>query len=74
MTNQEALDLLEEFTTEAETAIRAAVWARAFLIEGGEPTWDAVKSVAWSGQQIANVGDRVRRLAHDDVFQSITPF
>lgn len=73
MTNEEALDLLDTFVQEAQQAVVNAVWARAFLIEGGEPAWDAMKSVAYSGQTLTYTGARIATLADDDVFQAILP-
>lgn len=72
MTNQEALDLLDDFATQAERAVRAAVWAQAFLVEGGEPTWDAVKDVSRAAAAISRNAVLVSELA-DEHFEDIIP-
>jgi len=46
MNNEDALIALENFIDTASNAVQIGVWAQAFLQEGGEPTWDAVKSVS----------------------------
>lgn len=71
-TNEEALELLEEFATQAQTAVQTAVWAQAYLTEGGEATWDAVKSVATSAELLADIASRVRLLP--ECYDDITPF
>lgn len=71
-TNEEALELLQEFAETASKSVMAAVWAEAFLTEGGVPTWDAVKSVATLANQLSIIADKVGTL--DLVYDEISPF
>lgn len=71
MTNQEALTLLDEFTETASRAVQAAVWARAFLQEGGEPTWDAVKCVSDTAAYLSSQAVRVAQLR--DHYEEVIP-
>jgi len=73
MTNQEAIELLEQFAETASTAVQTAVWASAFLTEGGEPTWDAIKSVALSAQLLAEQSKAIVRFTEDEIFEQIIP-
>lgn len=52
MTNQEAIQQLDELVEAAQAVVQAAVWASAFLTAGGEPTWDAVKSVSYAASTV----------------------
>ena len=71
MTNSEALDLLSDFTDTASSAVQAAVWASAFVQEGGEPTWDAVKSISDIATTLMAQSARVANLRY--VYEEITP-
>ena len=71
MDNQEALNLLNEFADAASDAVKAAVWAGAFLQEGGTPTWDATKSVSTHAETLATLALQVAKLR--DQFDDIAP-
>jgi hypothetical protein len=71
MTNQEALDLLSEFTETTSSAVQIAVWAGAFLQEGGEPTWDAVKSVSDIASTLMAQSAKIANLR--EIYDEITP-
>lgn len=72
MNNQEALDLLSDFVSTASAAVQSGVWAQAYLTEGGEPTWDAVKSVSRGAALLGSLASRVADL--EDAYEDITPF
>ena len=71
MTNKEAVEVLESFAESAGRAVRAATWAQAYLFEGGEATWDAVKSVSLAAELLSEQADRVVELR--DRFEEILP-
>lgn len=71
MTNEEAKEALEEYVEAAQSAVREAVWALAFLVEGGEPTWDAVKSVSRGAVALEKACAPVAEL--EEVFEEIIP-
>jgi len=73
MTNQEAIELLQQFADTAGNAVQTATWASAFLTEGGEATWDAIKSVALSAQLLSEQAERIVSLTEDEVFHQIIP-
>jgi hypothetical protein len=56
--NAEALEALDRYIEAAARAVLTGTWARAFLQEGGTPTWDAVKDVSRGA-------DALRELAFD---------
>lgn len=62
MTNEEVLELLDEYVDAAALAVRLGTWARAFLQEGGEPTWDATKDVARSAERLHLLSQKVAEL------------
>lgn len=72
MTNEEALELLQEFSETASNAARIATWAEAFLAYGGEATWDAVKSVSSVARHLGKLSADVERLVEQ--YDDITPF
>jgi hypothetical protein len=72
MTNEEARELLSDFAETASNAARIAVWAEAFLQEGGEPTWDAVKSVSDVADTLHSQATQVRKFR--DQYEAIAPF
>ena len=72
MDNESARELLYNFQEAAHRAIRAAVWAEAFLVEGGEATWDAVKSASDTAVTVQHFASQVEKLL--DQYDDITPF
>lgn len=71
MNNAQAIEALTEFTELAQRAVTTSVWATAFLLEGGEPTWDAVKDVANAARALKKQAIVVGNL--DLRYQDITP-
>ena len=71
MTNQEAIELLEALADAASFAVRHATWAQAFLVEGGEPTWDAIKDVSRTAAQLLHICRAVEDF--EGIFEEIIP-
>lgn len=71
MTNESARELLAEFAEATSSAARVATWAEAFLLEGGEPTWDAVKSVSSVAERLVVLSQKVSELATR--YEEVTP-
>ena len=72
MDNEQAIRLVEDFTDAATDAVRCGVWTAAFLQEGGEPTWDAVKSVSGVAERLAELATKVAGLREE--YDNIAPF
>jgi hypothetical protein len=71
VTNDQALELLDEYVEAAACAVLMGTWARAFLQEGGEPTWDATKDVSRSAAQLMLLAAQVAEF--EDHYEEITP-
>jgi len=71
MTNEEAIAAVDEMVEAAVAAVRAGVWASAFITFGGEATWDAVKGVSWAAEQLAEKAAPVVQLR--EVYEEILP-
>lgn len=71
MTNAEAIVLLDELIEQAYKTIRGAAWTQALLVVGGEPTWDAVKSVSRGAAEIALTAEKVAEF--ETRFEEILP-
>ena len=72
MDNEQAIELLDKFTETLSNAVRIAVWASAFLVAGGEPTWDAVKSLSGVAESLAAQASQIVKFR--DEFEDIAPF
>ena len=72
MNNAQARELLEVFAESLANGVRITTWAEAFVQEGGEPTWDAVKSVSDYAVTVQHLAAQVEKLR--DQFEDITPW
>jgi len=69
--NEKAIELLEHFAEMCAGGVISATWAHAFLQEGGESTWDAIKTVSYGAEELSRVAAEVAQLR--DRFDSIIP-
>jgi hypothetical protein len=71
MDNEQALELLDALVEAAIDTVQTGIWARAFLQEGGEPAWDATKSVSRSAKTLAALAAKAAEL--ENQFDEIAP-
>lgn len=73
MDNDQAIASVETLIYQTELVQRLAIETAVYLQQGGEPTWDSIKSLAGAAEVLRGYCETVETFRNDDVFQAIIP-